>query len=57
MRTAVVILHVFVLESKNYRNPYKHVEGTTIKNACNRETMVKIRLAIILIIAQVVLTK
>ena len=31
--------------------------GTTRKNACNRETMVKIRLAIIFIIAQVVLTK
>ena len=51
-----------MLESKNYRNPYKHVEGgkrtgTTRKNACNRETMVKIRLAITFIIAQVVLTK
>ena len=51
-----------LLESKNYRNPYKYVEGgkptvTTRKNACNRETMVKIRLAIIFIIAQVVLTK
>ena len=51
-----------VLELKNYRNPCKHVEGdertgTTRKNACNRETMVKIRLAIIFIIAQVVLTK
>ena len=51
-----------LLEQKNYRNPCKHVEGdkrtgTTRKNACNRETMVKIRLAIIFIIAQVVLTK
>ena len=31
--------------------------GTTRKNACDRETMVKIRLAIIFVIAQVVLTK
>ena len=51
-----------VLELKNCRNPHKHVEGdkrtgTTRQNACNRETMVKIRLAIIFIIAQVVLTK
>ena len=51
-----------MLESKNHRNPYKYVEGdertvTTRKNACNRETMVKIRLAIIFIIAQVVLSK
>ena len=51
-----------MLESKNYRNPCKCVEGgkrtgTTRKNACDRETMVKIRLAIIFIIAQVVLTK
>ena len=51
-----------MLEIKNYRNPYKYVEGgkrtgTTRKNACNRETMVKIRVAIIFIIAQVVLTK
>ena len=50
------------MESKNYRNPHKHVEGgertgTTRKNAHDRETMVKIRLAIIFIIAQVVLTK
>ena len=30
---------------------------TTRKNACDRETMVKIRLAIIFIIAQVALTK
>ena len=47
--------HSPLLEMKNYRNPYKHVEGgertgTTRKNACNRETMVKIRLAIIFVI-------
>ena len=51
-----------VLELKNCRNPCKHVEGgkrtgATRKNACNRETMVKIRLAIIFIIAQVALAK
>ena len=51
-----------MLESKNYRNPYKYVEGgkrtgTTRKNACDRETMVKIRLATMFIIAQAVLTK
>ena len=51
-----------VLEMKNYRSPYKHVEGdkrtgTTRKNACDRETMMKIRVVIIFIIAQVVLTK
>ena len=39
---------VFVLEMKNYRNPCKCVEGdkrtgTTRKNACDRETMMKIR--------------
>ena len=50
------------MELKNYCNPYKYVEGdertgTTRKNACNRETMVKIRVAIIFVIAQVVLTK
>ena len=53
---------MILLELKNYRNPYKHVEGdkrtgTTRKNACNRETMMKIRVVIIFIIAQVVLTK
>ena len=47
---------------KNYPNPYKHVEGdkwtgTTRKNACNRETMMKIRAVIIFIIAQVALAK
>ena len=51
-----------VLELKNCRNPYKHVEGdkrtgTTRKNACDRETMMKIRAVITFIIAQVVLTK
>ena len=51
-----------VLETKNYRSPHKHVEGdkrtgTTRKNACKRETMMKIRVVLIFIIAQVVLTK
>ena len=51
-----------MLEIKNYRNPCKHVEGgkrtgATRKNACVREAMVKIRLAIIFAIAQVALTK
>ena len=50
------------MESKNCRNPCKHVEGdkrtgTTRKNACNRETMVKIRLATTFAAAQVALTK
>ena len=50
------------MEIKNYRNPYKHVEGdkrtgTTRKNACSRETMMKIRAVIMFIIAQVALTK
>ena len=50
------------MEIKNYRSPYKHVEGdkragTTRKNACDRETMMKIRVVIIFITAQVVLTK
>ena len=47
-----------VLEMKNYRSPHKYVEGdkrtgTTRKNACNRETMMKIRVVIIFIIAHV----
>ena len=51
-----------VLEIKNYRNTSTWRDewtGTTRKNACNRETMrmMKIRVVIIFIIAQVALTK
>ena len=50
-----------LLEIRNYRNYHKCVAriGTTRKNACNRETMrmMKIRVVIIFMIAQVVLAK
>ena len=47
---------------KNYRSPYKHVEGdkrtgTTRKNACDRETMMKIRVVMTFAMAQAALTK
>ena len=50
------------METKNYRNPCKHVEaderiGTTRKNACGREAMVKIRLAMAFATAQAALIK
>ena len=52
----------YLLEMKNYRSPYTYAEGdkrtgTTRKNACDRETMMKITAVITFIIAQVVLTK